>query len=251
MISKRFIRKFFKITGIILGILIVLLIGFHFWFKAHAKELIEDLVVLKSNGKLKLKIEKFRFSYFSRNMELEKAVFYNTDTVNGTTAYRFSVDKIKLKAKAILPIVFQKQILIDSLNLLSPHIQVTRLRADDKPGKKEKKEVSIPEEMGKVYSSIQDALQVLNVKRFQIDDGAFTLINKIVPDQLPINITNLHFHIDNLQVDTAKLTGNEKLLFSDNIVLRTRNQDILFPDGRHRLSFSRFRINLQKKTGGV
>jgi hypothetical protein len=101
--------------------------------------------------------------------------------------------------------------------------------------------------MGKVYNSIQDALKVLQVNHFQIDDGNFSLINKVQPGQLPLHISNIHFHIDNLQVDTARLTGKEKLLFSDNVVLRSNDQDIVFPDGRHRLSFSSFRINLRNK----
>ena len=101
--------------------------------------------------------------------------------------------------------------------------------------------------MGKVYNSIQDALKVLQVNHFQIDDGNFSLINKVQPGQLPLHISNIHFHIDNLQVDTARLTGQEKLLFSDNVVLRSNDQDIVFPDGRHRLSFSSFRINLRNK----
>ncbi len=247
MTAKRIGKRLFRIAGIILGILIVLLTAFHFWFKAHAKGLIEDLVESKSHGKIKLKIGKFSFNYFSKNMELDNAVFYNTDTATGSTAYRFSVEKIKLKAKAILPIVFRKRILIDSLNLIRPTIEVTRLRVIDKPGKKAKQDVSIPEEMGKVYSSIQDALVVLQVKRFQIDDGIFTLINKIDPGQLPMTVTNLHFHIDNLKVDSSKTRAREKIFFSDNIVLRSHDQNILFPDGRHRLSFSHFRINLEKK----
>lgn len=247
MTAKRFVKKFLKITGIILGILVVLLVGFHFWFKAHAKQLIQDMVESKSNGKIKLKIEKFHFNYFSKKIILEKAVFYNTDTLTGTTAYHFSVDKMQLRAKAILPIVFKKQILIDSLTLLNPHIEVTRLRLADKPDKKLKKDVSIPEEMGKVYRSIQDALKVLKVKRFEINEGTFTLTNKIDPTQLPMTVSNIHFHIDNLQVDAGKLKGNEKLLFSENVVLRSTNQNIIFPDGRHRLSFSRFRINLKNK----
>lgn len=247
MTANRLVKKILKITGITFGILLVLLIGFHFWFKAHAKSIIEDLVESKSNGKLKLKLGKFRYGYFTKKMELENAVFYSTDTLTGNTAYRFSVDKIQLQARAILPIVFKKQLLIDSLTLLRPQIQVTRLKDNDQIVTKNKKDVSIPEEMGKVYKSIQDALQVLNVKRFQIDDGIFTLINKITPGQLPVTITNVHFHIDNLEVIDGKLTGKEKLLFSDNVVFRTHNQDILFPDGRHRLSFSKFRINLRKK----
>jgi len=244
---KRIGRKILKVTGIILGILAVLAVSFHFWFKAHAKGIIEDMVSSQSNGKLKLKIGKLHFNYFSKKIELEKSVFYSTDTLTGSTAYRFTADKIKIQATAILPIVFKKRLLIDSLTLLSPHIMVTRLRAIDKSGNKDLKDVSIPEEMGKVYKSIQDALQVLEVKRFQIDNGTFTLANKITPNQLPITISNLHFHIDNLKVNGDTLTGNEKLLFSENIVLKSHDQNILFPDGRHRLSFSKFNINLQRK----
>lgn len=233
-------------TGIVLGILVVLLVGFHFWFQAHAKRLLEDMVESKSNGKLKLKIQKLRFSYFSRKIELEKAVFYNTDTLTGTTAYHFEVDKMQLQAKAVLPIIFKKQIMIDSLRLLNPHIEVSRLRPGLKPDKKEKKDVSIPEEMGKVYKSIQDALQLLQVQRFEIENGTFTLLNKFDPEQLPLVVSNIYFHIDNLAVD-SKHTGKEKILFSDNVVLKSKNQDILFPDGRHRLSFRNFSINLKNK----
>jgi hypothetical protein len=244
---NRFGKKLFKITGITIGILFLLVIGFHFWFKAHAKQILEDMVESKSNGKIRLKIEKIHFNYFNRKIKLEKAVFYNTDTLNGTTAYRFSIDKIELKTKAILPIVFKKEILIDYLTLNNPGIQVTRLRAAVKSGKKVKKDVSIPEEMGKVYSSIQDALQILKVKRFEINDGVFILVNKIDPNQLPLIVSNIHFHIDNLEIEPGKLTGKEKLLFSENVVLRSSNQNILFPDGRHQLSFSHFRINLKNK----
>lgn len=247
MTAKRFVRKFLKITGILLSILVVLAVGFHFWFKAHAKQLIEEMVESKSNGKLKLKIEKFHFNYFSKKIILEKAVFYNTDTLTGTTAYQFSIDKMQLRAKAILPIVFKKQILIDSLTLLNPHINVTRLRTAEKQNRKEKKDVSIPEEMGKVYRSIQDALKVLKVKRFEINDGTFTLVNKIDPTQLPLSVSNIHFHIDNLEVDSSKFSSKEKLLFSENVVLLSTDQNIIFPDGRHSLSFSRFRINLKNK----
>ncbi|HEV7781787.1 MAG TPA: hypothetical protein VGO58_11015 [Chitinophagaceae bacterium] len=240
-------KKFFKITGIVFGIILVLLTGFHFWFKAYAKRLIEDMVESNSHGKIKLQIGTFHFNYFNRQIQLDDAVFYNTDTATGSTAYRFSVKKIDIRTKAILPIIFQKRILIDSLKLSRPHIEVTRLRTVNKPDRKEKKDVSIPEEMGKVYTSIQDALAVLKVKRFVIEEGTFRLVNKIIPNQLPMEISNLYFQIDNLVVDSSNIKGKDKILFSDNVTLRSHDQDILFPDGRHRLSFSHFSINLQKK----
>ena len=245
MTAKRHARKFLKITGISFGILLVLLTGLHFWFKSYAKHIIEDLVESKSHGKLKLKIGKFHFGYFSRKMEMENAVFYSADSVN--TSYSFSVNRIKIEVQAILPILFKKRLLIDSLTLIDPDIQVTRLRASLNDTVKSKKEISIPEEMGKVYHSIQDALEVLKVTRFRIDNGKFTLINKIQPGQLPLKISNINIHIDNIIVDTTNRGVKEKLFFSDNVVLHCFNQDIMFPDGRHRFGFKQFRINLRKK----
>lgn len=193
-----------------------------------------------------MKLEKFRFSWFSRKVELTNAVIYTADSLNANTAYRFQVQHIKLSVQKIWPILFDKKLLIDSLNLDQPEITVTRLKRLP-TDTISKKEVSIPEELGKIYRSIQEALQALKVNRFQIDNAKFTLLNNIRPGQLPLSISNIHFHIDNLSVDTSTLTGKEKLFFSDNVVLNARNQDIVFPDGRHRLAFRQFRINLKQR----
>jgi hypothetical protein len=220
---------------------------FHFWFINHAERLLEDMVESSSKGKLKLHVKKFKFNWFSNDMQLRDAVFFSTDTTTATTSYRFYAERINVRVKQILPVVFEKRILIDSLSLLNPDIQVTRLRSFKDNDTSDSKNVSLPLEMGRVYKSIQDALKVLQVNRFRIENGKFTLVNKMSPDELPVTITNIQFHLDNLQVDTTTATGREKILFSDNVALQTHDQDIFFPDGRHRLSFSNFRINILKK----
>jgi hypothetical protein len=245
---KRLGKKLLKITGIFLGVIAVLLIAFHFWFINHAKGMMEDIVSKRTNGRIKLKINKLRYNYFSQKMELDNAVFYTTDTLTAPSAYRFKVAQLRIQLNALLPLILNKQLLIDSLFLQSPDIQVTVLRhTANSTQKKEKDNISIPYEMGKIYKSIQDGLKVLNVSRFTIEDGKFSLINKADAEQLPLTISRLHFRIDNLKVDTGRLSGKEKLMFSDNVVMRTRNQAILFPDGRHKLSFSKFHINLKKQ----
>lgn len=245
MSKKRKGKRWLKLIGWIFGILLVLLVGFHFWFKAHARKMLEDMVESRSKGKLKLKLQKFSFNYFSKKMRLEHAVFYS-DSTGQATSYRFTIDKIELKAKAILPIVFRNEFMIDSIHLFHPNIVVTRLKPIIKDDNIKKEDVSIPEEMGKIYRSIQDAMKLLKIKRFEITDGSFTLINKIDPSQLPLTITNILFHIDNFKVDQS-LKRTNKILFSDNVILNSNNQDIIFPDGRHRLSFSKFNINLKKR----
>jgi len=241
--AKRLSKKILNITAFILGGIFVLMIAFHFWFINQAGELIEDIVYSQSNGKLNLKVDKFKFNWFNYKMELRKPVFYSDDTA-ASTSYQFRVDKINLRLKAIFPLVFEKKILIDSLHLFNPDIRVTRLRSTKDTTHATDTGMSIPQEMGRIYNSIQDALQVLKVNRFQIDNGKFSLINKIRPEEPPVVITNINFHLDNLQVDTTKEASKQKILFSDNVALQTTHQNILFPDGRHRLSFSNFRINI-------
>lgn len=236
-----------RISLIVLGLIVIALIAFHFWFINHAKSLLEDTVWERSEGKLKLRIEKLGYDYLSREMKIRKAVFFSTDTATANTAYRFSVREISLRLKGILPLVVDKKLLIDSMHLQSPEIIVTTLRLSKDTTRKESRDVSLPYELGKVYHSIQDALRVLQVNRFHFNDGKFTLVNKATEGQQPLNITNIDFQIENLQVDTSRYTGQEKILFSDNVILNSHSQDIVFPDGRHRLAFSQFRINLRKK----
>jgi len=241
--AKRISLKFLKITAFILGGILLLMTAFHIWFINHAERLVEDMVSTQSNGKLKLKVDKFKFNWFNYKMDLRKGIFYSTDTA-AATAYQFSVAKIDIRVKEILPLVFEKKILIDSIHLLNPDIRVIRLRSVKDSTTSADTSLSLPQEMGRIYNSIQDALKVLKVDRFQIDNGKFSLINKIRPDDPPVIITNINFHLDNLQVDTTQPAGKQKILFSDNVALHTHNQNILFPDGRHRLSFSHFRINI-------
>ena len=247
MTAKRITSKFLKIIAYFLGSILVLLTAFHFWFINHAEGLVEDLVSSQSRNTLALKVDKFKFNWFNYKMELVNPVFYSTDT-SASTNYQFRIKKLAIRVKAIFPLVFEKKILIDSLHLLSPDITVTKIRAVEKDtATASDTSMSLPQEMGHIYNSIQEALSVLRVSHFQIDNGKFSLINKIIPGESPVVITNIYLHLDNLQVDTTKQASEQKILFSDNVALRTTNQNILFPDGRHRLSFSNFRINILNK----
>lgn len=241
-------RKILKIIGIVLAFLLAILVSFHFWFIQHAEGLLSELVLDKSNGQLKLEVEKFRFNWLNRKMELRKAVFYTTNDSTATNGYTIEVDQLQLKLKRLYPLITEKKFLIDSLVLLSPKITVTNLRSSNHLGDTSGKRLSLAQEMGKVYNSIKDALKVLEVDRFVINNGEFGMVNKsnLLPDERPVAISRIDFRLDNLRVDSAK-AASQKILFSDNVALQTSHQDISFPDGRHRLSFRNFRINLQER----
>lgn len=232
-------KKILKTLGIILGVIIILLTALHIYVVNNAETLVENIVASESKGKLKLKVKSIKFNYFSKKVELQDITFFSNDSLDLPTYYNFHVDKIKIKVKALIPIFTRKELKIDSLFLVAPKIEVTRLKPLDTAGQKD---ISIPREMGKVYNSIIDALKFLEVKRFQFDDGEFKLVNKVLPNQQPLIITRMHFHIE-----TDADTNAEDFLESDKLVFWTKGQDITFPDGNHRLAFSRFRIKIKKR----
>jgi len=232
-------KKILKTLGIILGIIIILLTALHIYVVNNAETLVENIVASESKGKLRLKVKSIKFNYFSKKVELQDITFFSNDSLDLPTYYNFHVDKIKIKVKALIPIFTRKELKIDSLFLFAPKIEVTRLKPLDTAGQKD---ISIPHEMGKVYNSIIDALKFLEVKRFQFDDGEFKLVNKVLPNQQPLIITRMHFHIE-----TDPDTNAEDFLESDKLVFWTKGQDITFPDGNHRLAFSRFRIKIKKR----
>lgn len=158
-------KKILQTLGIIIGVLLVLLMAAHIYIVNNAEKLLEDIVDSRSNHKLKLHVKNLKFNYFSKKIELEQALFYTADSAGQLTAYKFSVSNIKIRVNAVLPIFTKKELRIDSLFLVAPDVEVIRLRLLNPSEKKEKKNISITEEMGRIYNSIMDALQLLHVNR--------------------------------------------------------------------------------------
>jgi hypothetical protein len=235
-------KKILKTLGIILSIIIILITALHVYVVNNAESLIEEIVFSESKGKLKAKVKNIKFNYFSKKIELEDVAFFSNDSLDLKTSYFFQVDKIKIRVKALIPIFSRRELRIDSLALDAPKIEVTRLKPILDTSRSE---ISIPHEMGRIYNSIMDALRYLEVKRFQFDEGEFKLINKIIPDQRPLVITGMHFHIEDFKVDSS--SSADDFPESNKLVFWTKNQDITFPDGNHRLAFSRFRIKIKKR----
>ncbi|MCB9056263.1 MAG: hypothetical protein H6549_10425 [Chitinophagales bacterium] len=247
MSKKPLYKKLLKIAGFILAGLILIAVGFHFWFISHSKDMLEKMVEEKSNGKLKLKIERLGYNYLNNKMSIRKAAFYTADSLDANTSYRFYVPEIKIKLKRLIPFLRDKKLYIGALDLYSPNIAVTKLRNSETNNKKDTSSISVPYEMGQIYRSIQEVLNELEVERFRIITGNFTLSNKTQPDYIPVNISDINLHIDNFRVNEKPAAHREELLFSDNITVQCSNQEISFPDGRHKLKFNNFNINLREQ----
>lgn len=239
MTFRIFARRFLKIISIILGAIVLLLAIFYWWFVNHAETAIEEIVALQSKGKVRVEIGSIKYNY-GRKFRLRDITFYTADSLQEKTAHRFTVKELNLRVRSFRALLLHQQLLMDSILIQSPDVTITRLV------KGEKKHISLPEEMGGIYNSIHKALSILQVQRFEINDARFTLADKTEPDLKPITISRLSFYVDNFKVDSNSL-GEQKFLFSDNVILHTDHQQFVLPDGKHHISFRMFRINIMKK----
>ncbi|GAB3016903.1 hypothetical protein GCM10027051_21890 [Niabella terrae] len=253
----RFKRLTYRGALLMLGIIATVVIAFNFWFIDHAEEALEQIVYNQSKGKLRLKVGNFRFNWISNKILLQQASIYSTDST-APVSYAVNTKQIMLKARGFLPLLIRKRLFIDSIRMSAPSVIFTRHTARIKPTRADKDSIraaggeetfSVAREMGRITKSITNAIEVLHVDKFRLDNGSFSLVDKTLPAQKPFAVSNIYIQLDNLQFDSSGTgeSGTQKIGFTDNIAVRTFNQSIAFPGGRHFISFKDFRVNLQHK----
>ena len=239
MAVKPLVRKLLKITGVIAGILLVLLVIAYVWFVHHAENIIREIVHLKSKGKVELSLKSITYNFGQRRLDLKEAVLYNTDSAIKKTAYHVSVHKLSLQLHALMPLVLHRELIIDSILINHPDIRV--MKSDTL----EKRHGSLSREIGDLYHSIHRGLSLFSVGYFRVENGRLSLANRAREDWQPVTISNIYFRINNIRVgDDNK---NAEPIHSDDIIFNTHHQQITFPDGRYRMAFSNFRIHVKDR----
>jgi hypothetical protein len=240
MTIKPLVRKTLKVTGITLAILLVLVAVAWWWFIHHAESILRDIVHRKSKGTVALSLKSISYNFSDRRLDLKKAVLYNTDSTSKKTAYHISVENLSLQLHAVMPLIFNRQLVVDSILINDPEINV--IKSDTAL----KKRGSLTTEIGQVYNNIHKALSLFEVGYFSINNGRFTLSNRARADWQPVTISNIYFCINNFQVG-GRAPEDKTFLYSDNITFHTHDQQFTFPDGRYNMAFSNFRINVKQR----
>ncbi|MFT3903260.1 MAG: hypothetical protein QM727_08800 [Niabella sp.] len=250
-IKLRFKRRSYRTMLVVAGIFITVIVAFNFWFIEHAEDMLGQIVAQQSDGKLRLKVRDFKFNWITNKIELQDALFQTTDT-SAPISSQLSAKRITVKAQGILPLLFRKQILIDSIHLYAPHVVITKLAPRVKrdiavlqDSVSADNDLSVSRELGRISSSINEAIDLLKIDRFLLDEGSFTLIDKTRPQDVPFFVDRIRVRLSNLRVDSSVAKRKDKITFSDEVDISTSNQSIAFPGGRHNLDFKNFRVTLR------
>lgn len=244
MAVKSVFRRFFKILLIVIGIHAVVVLGLHIWFVNNARGVLSQIVTEKSGGKLKLKLSKLSFDFFSNKLQVREADLESTDTVSQPATYHVKFRKLTLRIHSFWPLVLQKKLLLDSIKLHDPIINVMLWRRDT-TSKFIKEDLSIPQEMGKLYNSMLDVLDGFGIKLIVINNARLNLVNKMKPDSKPVTITNVYLHV--LRTTNRTFKRDDFTEDEQAVGLRTTHQNIALPGGRHQLSFKTFTLHLFRR----
>ena len=235
------LRKFSKITGIVVLILAALLTAFHFWFIHRSVKLLEDFVYEQSKGKYQLKIRKLRYNYAKLIFQLDEPSLTCLDTTTTQDKYDASAHQITINLKQLLPLIFKKELRFDSLSITQPNIRITHQKFKDSTAPD--KEVNISQDMFNAYASLRNVLGQLQLDKFSLKGGTFSIFNTRKENAQPLNISGIDFTVTGLNINKEDKPVYDPLAVTDSIGLNIAGQKIVFPDGKKSIAFKNFRLN--------
>lgn len=156
---------------------------------------------------------------------------------HGTTGInKLTIEKLDLDVNDLWKIYFNKTIEIEGLSLQKPTVELhKKLTSNQK--------TSVSLEAGDVYHSISKILRELSISDFEMNHGRFTL--HIISDEgvSPIIINDLSLWIENFELNDKSKTRTDKILFTDNIKVRLRDQSVYMADSTHAMHVDSLLLN--------
>ncbi|HVE61253.1 MAG TPA: hypothetical protein VNA26_05510, partial [Chitinophagaceae bacterium] len=228
-----------------MGVFFVIILGLHIWFVNNARGILKQIVTERSQGKFKLELSQISFNFFDKKLKFREADLVSTDSISQPTTYHVKFRKLTLRINSFWPLLLQKKLLLDTIKLHDPEIEVMQWRKDTFSKKAAGDELSITQEMGKLYSSMLDVLDGFGIKRIIINNATLSLFNKITPGSPPVTISNIYFSL--LRTATGVEKRDEFVENAQSVELETTDQNIALPGGRHRLAFKAFQLELFSK----
>jgi hypothetical protein len=216
--------------------LVVVAIAFllYFFTVLRAESSLQSLVKSQSNGKLIFKVKRVNLDIFHLRFDFMQPELRTVDSSNTTSGYHVKADNIFIGIHSLASLFTGKLLIIDSVVVQSPLIKVVKYK--EKAGQKQK--ISLPDEMSKVYESLEKILKVLNLNYLHISNAKFRISDRSQSEIKPLTISNLFLTIDN--VSNAADDSKNKFLFADRILFEIYNEDLALPDGHHGIKFKRF-----------
>ena len=226
------LKTAFKISAIVMVLLALSAGGAYLWLIRHAEDLVRQFLLEESNGAIDLRTARISYHFRTHRLTLTDNTFLTRKERD--KSYTITARKIECAMGPIFRIVRERRLIIDSILIEDPFIGIQR----NLPASRRK--ISLPEELGRIYQLLERSLKNLSIQTFQLTHGSFRLDHS--RDSIaPVEISGINLRLEGLRIPEG--ADRNRFMHSDRLLVETDRQSIQLPDGRHALSFRKFRLD--------
>ena len=237
-----------RILKVILVFVFTLLLGggaLYLWLLNHMEEVVRDFIRRQSKGVVDLAIGRAAYDGARHTLTLYDTHVLSNETPGSDNRYAIKVERFQLRIAPLRRILSTGKLGILALVCESPSVEVIKIRPS-----RRNKDFSLPDEISKVYSYMEDALRNLEVGRIRIRNGAFMVRRDYDSDSPPLVLKGIDLTVDGIGRRSGSDSSGVALTTGD-ILLQTGSQDILLPNGIHGLRFARMRLDTRSGLIGL
>lgn len=217
----------FLVIRIILGAIFFYIVDYRF------KDLIKLAVKDKSNHAYAFDSGDIEVSIFKKNVVINNAVLYATDTLNTKGHYKVQLKEVYFAMSSWKELIFHQRLMVDSIAVNSPLIFLHE-------HKKSAFDTKSPHIIN-LDGLLHRLLKHLRIKSFNINNASYVFKSKLHPSRL--SIRKINFSLRNFTDSGSK----GRLFNSEEINLKIGKQQINLPDGIHSMAFSQLQFSGRKK----
>ena len=202
-----------------------------FFLVYRCKESLQFIVDKESKGRYAFDARDVTVSLRQGSIRLTGAVLYCRDTLQTDAWYNVRIPEAYLSITSWKVLLFQKKIIVDSLSIVRPFIDMHVLRTGAR-------KTHVDFRASDILDYLDTALVHFNVHAFSLKDASFTYRGTDSPEPL---------HGDHISLSVSNFTGvnneDSHLLGSDKVSLTMGRQHWALSGGKHEIDFGGLRFD--------
>lgn len=242
--------KIFKVVGIILLSLMVLILGLlYFQTQSYLNDNLSDFVSKKSKGKYELKFDHLEINFSRWGFDIKNVQFHpvdsviknvhRNDSIAGRRLYTFSSPAIQFSGIKILKLLFGHKLEIGEIMITQPDLQIHGKHNSDK-------QHNINTILQELKPLVTKSFSHIKISQIELKDANFDFYNLLGDTRRLANAENITIGVQDFYTDSLLLLNPERLFDAKDIYLRMHNYVNVLGDSIHTLSAESITYSLKK-----
>ncbi|MEM7549114.1 MAG: hypothetical protein AAF363_05540 [Bacteroidota bacterium] len=210
-------------------------------------EIVASIIEQESKSKYNLSFERIYVDLISK-----KIVIYGIELELGQqfkdlgkydefrNTYALKIPKIEIVLNSVSEIVLYKELDVSSLILTNPLVSIEHFPSDNS-------EFELSTNTGDLYQVVSGYIKSYRVENFRINNGRANYVNHGRLDR-SYDIQDFSFQMENFKLDSSSLANQNKILYTDEILLTINNEQFNLPDSLHQIRFDSLSISTKESS---